>query len=174
MRQSELPESRAASTKPASRRTLASARAMRAYSGKFTIAVASTMFCTVLPNAATMPIASTNSGNAMMVSAMRPTMRSVQPPKKPAATPARPPIRNTSATDATAMKKSSRVATMTRLNTARQGRPRAEALLRCRSCFEPHARIDQAVEHVDHQVERDIHHRHGEHETLHWREVGGE
>jgi hypothetical protein len=33
-----------------------------------------------------MPIASTNSGNAMMVSAMRPTMRSVQPPKKPAAT----------------------------------------------------------------------------------------
>ena len=27
-----------------------------------------------------------------MVSAMRPTMRSVQPPKKPAATPARPPI----------------------------------------------------------------------------------
>ena len=42
-------------------------------------------------------------------------MRSVQPPKKPAATPASPPIRNTSATDATAMKKSSRVATMTRL-----------------------------------------------------------
>ena len=29
------------------------------------------MFCTVLPSAATMPIASTNSGNAMMVSAMR-------------------------------------------------------------------------------------------------------
>ena len=39
------------------------------------------MFCTVLPSAATMPMASTNSGNAMMVSAMRPTMRSVQPPK---------------------------------------------------------------------------------------------
>ena len=39
-----------------------------------------------------MPMASTNSGNAMMVSAMRPTMRSVQPPKKPAATPASPPI----------------------------------------------------------------------------------
>ena len=46
-----------------------------------------------------MPIASTNSGKAMMVSAMRATMRSVQPPKKPAATPARPPIRNTSATE---------------------------------------------------------------------------
>ena len=45
------------------------------------IAVAMMMFCTVLPSAATMPIASTNSGNAMMVSAMRPTMRSVQPPK---------------------------------------------------------------------------------------------
>ena len=43
-----------------------------------------------------MPIASTNSGKAMMVSAMRLTMRSVQPPKKPAATPASPPIRNTS------------------------------------------------------------------------------
>ena len=55
----------------------------------------------------------------MMVSAMRPTMRSVQPPKKPAATPASPPIRNTSATEATAMKKSSRVATTTRLNTSR-------------------------------------------------------
>ena len=48
---------------------------------------------TVLPSAATMPIASTNSGNAMMVSAMRPTMRSVQPPKKPAAMPASPPMR---------------------------------------------------------------------------------
>ena len=46
-----------------------------------------------------MPMASTNSGNAMMVSAMRPTMRSVQPPKKPAATPAMPPSRNTSATE---------------------------------------------------------------------------
>src|SRR3954447_10542220 len=62
------------------------------------------MFCTVLPSAATMPMASTNSGNAMMVSAMRPTMRSVQPPKYPAAMPASPPIRNTSATEATAMK----------------------------------------------------------------------
>ena len=45
------------------------------------IAVAMMMFCTVLPSAATMPIASTNSGNAMMVSATRPTIRSVQPPK---------------------------------------------------------------------------------------------
>ena len=77
------------------------------------------MFCTVLPSAATMPIASTNSGNAMMVSAMRLTMRSVQPPKKPAATPASPPIRNTSATEDTAMMKSSRVAATTRLNTSR-------------------------------------------------------
>ena len=66
-----------------------------------------------------MPIASTNSGNAMMVSAMRPTMRSIQPPKKPAATPASPPIRKTSATEATAMTKSSRVATMTRLKMSR-------------------------------------------------------
>ena len=56
------------------------------------IAVARTMLVTVLPSAATMPIASTNSGKAMMVSAMRPTMRSVQPPKKPAAMPANPPI----------------------------------------------------------------------------------
>src|SRR6267378_281592 len=57
------------------------------------------MFCTVLPSAATIPMASTNNGNAMMVSAMRPTMRSVQPPKKPAATPASPPMRKTSATE---------------------------------------------------------------------------
>jgi hypothetical protein len=77
------------------------------------------MFCTVLPSAATMPIARTNSGKAMMVSAMRPTMRSVQPPKNPAATPASPPMRKTRATEATAMKKSSRVATTTRLNTSR-------------------------------------------------------
>ena len=59
------------------------------------------MLVTVLPSAATMPMASTNSGNAMMVSAMRPTMRSVQPPKKPAATPDSPPSRNTSATENT-------------------------------------------------------------------------
>ncbi len=77
------------------------------------------MFCTVLPSAATIPIASTNSGKAMMVSEMRETMRSVQPPKKPAATPASPPIRNTSTTEATAMKKSSRVATITRLKMSR-------------------------------------------------------
>jgi hypothetical protein len=38
------------------------------------IAVAMTMLVTLLPSAATMPIASTNSGNAMIVSAMRPTM----------------------------------------------------------------------------------------------------
>src|SRR5262249_56433918 len=34
------------------------------------------------------------------------------------------------------------------------------------SCLDPHARIDQAVEHVDQEVERDIHHPHGEHEAL--------
>ena len=66
-----------------------------------------------------MPMASTNSGNAMMVSATRPTTRSVQPPKKPAATPASPPIRKTSATEVMAMTKSRRVATITRLNTSR-------------------------------------------------------
>ena len=47
-----------------------------------------TMLVTVLPSAATIPIASTNSGKAMIVSAMRLTMRSTQPPKKPAAPPA--------------------------------------------------------------------------------------
>ena len=47
------------------------------------------MLATVLPSAATMPMASTNSGNAMIVSIdARPTMRSVQPPKKPAQAPA--------------------------------------------------------------------------------------
>jgi len=83
------------------------------------IAVAITMLVTVLPSAATMPIASTNSGKAMIVSEMRPTMRSVQPPKKPEAMPARPPIANTSATEVMAMTKSSRVATMTRLKMSR-------------------------------------------------------
>ena len=45
---------------------------------------------------------------------------------------------------------------------------------RCRSCLEPHARVDQAVEDVDEQIERDIHHRHGQHEALQRREVGGD
>ena len=66
-----------------------------------------------------MPIASTKSGNAMIVSEMRPMMRSAQPQKKPAATPATPPIRNTSTTDATAMPKSRLVATTTRLKMSR-------------------------------------------------------
>src|SRR5712691_694638 len=57
------------------------------------------MLCTELPSAATIPIASTNSGNAMIVSTMRPTMRSVQPPKKPAESPAKVPIPNASATE---------------------------------------------------------------------------
>ena len=83
------------------------------------IAVAITILVTVLPSAATMPIASTNSGNAMMVSAMRPTMRSVQPPKKPAATPDNPPMTKTSATEKIAMPRSSRAATITRLRISR-------------------------------------------------------
>ena len=45
------------------------------------IIVAMMMLATLLPSAATMPMASTNSGNAMMVSMARPMMRSVQPPK---------------------------------------------------------------------------------------------
>ena len=45
------------------------------------MAVASTMLPTVLPKAATMPIASTNSGKAMMVSDTRVTAVSHQPPK---------------------------------------------------------------------------------------------
>ena len=44
------------------------------------IAVAYTMLATVLPSAATIPIASTKSGKAMMVSSTRPMSRSVQPP----------------------------------------------------------------------------------------------
>ena len=55
----------------------------------------------------------------MMVSAMRLTTRSVQPPKKPAAMPAKPPMTNTSATEVMAMTKSRRVATMTRLKISR-------------------------------------------------------
>src|SRR5260370_19289284 len=39
------------------------------------------------------------------------------------------------------------------------------------SCLDPHARIDQAVEHVDQEVEHDIHHRHGEDEALQLRKV---
>ena len=69
-----------------------------------------------------MPIASTNSGNAMMVSAKRLMMRSHQPPKKPAARPSAMPITNDSATAAIAMPKSSRVATITR---ERMSRPKA-------------------------------------------------
>jgi hypothetical protein len=45
------------------------------------IIVAMMMLSTLLPSAATMPMARTNSGNAMMVSITRPTIRSVQPPK---------------------------------------------------------------------------------------------
>src|SRR5882724_5575279 len=40
-----------------------------------------------------------------------------------------------------------------------------------RSCLKPHAGIDHAVEHVDHEIERHIEDRHGQHETLHRREI---
>ncbi len=83
------------------------------------MAVASTMLGMVLPSAATMPMARTKSGKAMMVSAMRPTTVSTQPPKKPANRPARPPAAKTSATEATAMPMSTRAATMTRLSMSR-------------------------------------------------------
>ena len=68
------------------------------------MAVARMMFCTVLPSAATMPMASTNSGKAMMVSAMRPHDAVGPAAEEPAATPGEPPIRNTRATEAMAMK----------------------------------------------------------------------
>ena len=45
------------------------------------ITVAMMMLPTLLPSAATMPMASTNSGKAMMVSTTRPIDRSIQPPK---------------------------------------------------------------------------------------------
>ena len=51
----------------------------------------------------------------MIVSAMRPTSVSTQPPKKPAVTPASPPSTKTRATEVTAIEKSSRVAATTRL-----------------------------------------------------------
>ena len=84
------------------------------------IAVAMTMLVTVLPSAATMPMASTKSGKAMMVSAMRPTMRSVQPPKKPAAIPASPPTHEDQRDrERRRCARSSRVATTTRREMSR-------------------------------------------------------
>ena len=67
------------------------------------------VFWTVLPSAAMMPAspARKQQWNApAIVSAIWLTDVTVQPPKNPAATPASPPIRNTSGTEATAMKKS--------------------------------------------------------------------
>ena len=92
------------------------------------MAVASTMLPTVLPKAATMPIASTNSGKAMMVSDRRVTMRSHQPPKKPAARPSGMPIRKDAATADTAIPKSSLVATTVR---EKMSRPSASVPNQC-------------------------------------------
>ena len=92
------------------------------------IAVAITMLASVLPSAATMPIASTNSGKAMIVSATRETIRSGQPPKKPAAAPSVAPIANDSATAATASPRSSRAATTQR---DRMSRPSASVPNQC-------------------------------------------
>src|SRR5882672_5682484 len=83
------------------------------------IAVAMTMFAIVLPSAATMPMARTKSGNAMIVSVIRVTILSVQPPKKPAQAPPRLPRANEIATAETAIARSSRAATMTRLRISR-------------------------------------------------------
>ena len=77
------------------------------------------IFSTVLPKAATMPMARTNSGKAIMVSEKRPMMRSHQPPQKPATLPRALPITKDKATAERAILRSSRVATITRLNTSR-------------------------------------------------------
>src|SRR6266536_4188978 len=86
------------------------------------MAVARMTLKTELPSAATIPMASTKSGKAMMVSLMRETIRSVQPPKTPAHAPARLPAAKDSATAEKAMAMSRRVATTTRLSMSR-GRP---------------------------------------------------
>ena len=83
------------------------------------IMVAMMMLATLLPSATTMPMASTNSGNAMIVSMARPMMRSVQPPKYPAERPSSVPMPKASATEVTAMPRSTLVATMIRLKMSR-------------------------------------------------------
>ena len=92
------------------------------------MAVASTMLPTVLPSAATMPMASTNSGKAMMVSDSRVTAASHQPPKKPAASPKGSPTTKDRPTAATAMPRSSRVATTVR---EKMSRPTASVPNQC-------------------------------------------
>ena len=66
-----------------------------------------------------MPTASTNSGNAMIVSMTRPMMRSGQPPAQPAKAPSAVPATSEMSTAAKAMPRSSRVATSTRLKMSR-------------------------------------------------------
>ncbi len=83
------------------------------------MAVARMTLPMLLPSAATMAMASTKSGKAMMASLRRETIRSVQPPKKPAQAPAAVPTRKDRATAPTAMTRSSRVATSTRLRMSR-------------------------------------------------------
>src|ERR1700680_1828187 len=60
------------------------------------------MLASGLPSAATIPIASTKSGKAMIVSTTRPMMRSVQPPKYPAEMPSRVPMAKAGATEVAA------------------------------------------------------------------------
>ena len=68
------------------------------------------MFSTLLPSAATIPIARTNSGKAMMVSTSHMAMRSTQPPKNPATLPSALPTTMASTTALVAMNRSRRVA----------------------------------------------------------------
>ena len=74
---------------------------------------------TELPSPAAMPTARTKSGKAMIVSISRPTIRSVQPPAQPAAAPRKVPMTRVTATAVSAMPRSTRAETMTRLNTSR-------------------------------------------------------
>ena len=83
------------------------------------MAVAYTMLASVLPSAATMAMARTNNGKAMMVSVTRVTMRSVQPPKNPADAPSTLPTTNDRVTAESEIARSSRVATSTRLRMSR-------------------------------------------------------
>ena len=80
------------------------------------------------PRPAATPTASTKSGNAMIVSITRPMMRSGQPPAQPAKAPRAVPSVRAISTAATAMIRSSRVATSTRL---RMSRPYASVPKAC-------------------------------------------
>jgi len=77
---------------------------------------------TELPSAATIAIASTNSGKAISMSVTRPATASSRPWKYPIAAPVTAPIASDSSTAAKAMARSSRVAATTRENTSRPSR----------------------------------------------------